>query len=148
MSESPVSRAHDDGAVAPRKSPAVWLVSLVLLVEAVAALGIALVWGLQLMAPGPVGMAGRLFLLALVAGAGIAQLWVALSFWRGYAWTRAAIVVWQIFQIILAIPVTSPDGTNATRAVAWAVVAVAALGIIALFSPAVRQHLAATEARS
>lgn len=148
MSDSSAPNTYDDGATAPRKGLPVWLVAGVLVLEAVTVLGIAVLWGLQLTVPGPVGVAGRVFLLALIVGAGAWHLWVALRFWRGQAWTRAAIVVWQVFQIILAVPITSPEGTDVTRALGWAVVAVAAVGIIALFSPAVRQHLSATEARS
>ncbi|GAB3663491.1 hypothetical protein GCM10027591_14280 [Zhihengliuella somnathii] len=148
MSDSPAPDKHDDGAAARPRGLPVWLVAGVLVLEAVAVLGIAVLWGLQLTVPGPVGVAGRVFLLALIAGAGVWQLWVALRFWRGQAWTRAAIVVWQVFQIILAVPITSPEGSDSTRVLGWAVVAVAAIGIVALFSPAVRRHLADTEARN
>ncbi|GHD08826.1 hypothetical protein GCM10008096_20910 [Zhihengliuella salsuginis] len=117
----------------------------ILALEALALVGIAIGYAAQLGQPGPVGLPGRLFLLAVMLGAAAWQGWVGWSFAGGKAWTRAAIVVWQIFQIILAVPLISPANDGMTAAFGWALLVPAAAGILLVFSGSTMRHLAATE---
>ncbi|WP_146008925.1 hypothetical protein [Zhihengliuella halotolerans] len=130
----------------PRVRPAaVVVVVAIVLLEALAVLAVAVAHAAQLGQPGPVGLPGRLFLLLVMLGAAAWQVWVGLSFARGRAWTRAAIVVWQVFQIILAVPMVNPGNATTTTVFGWALLVPAAVGILLVFSGATMRHLAATE---
>lgn len=121
------------------------VVAAIVFLEALAVLGVAASYAAQLGQPGPVGLPGRLFLLAVMLGAAAWQAWVGLSFSRGRAWTRAAIVVWQVFQIILAVPMVNPENNTTTTVFGWALLLPAAVGILLVFSGGTMRHLAATE---
>lgn len=90
---------------APAKRPAaVVVISLVLVLEALALLGAAAWFVYGLMTQTPLSMGGAIFqlvLLLLLAG------WLLAAghfFFRGYRWTRAAALVWQLFVIVIAFP--------------------------------------------
>ena len=89
----------------PAKRPvAVIVISLVLVLEALALLGAAAWFVYGLMTQTPLSMSGAIFqlvLLLLLAG------WLLAAghfFFRGYRWTRAAALVWQLFVIVIAFP--------------------------------------------
>lgn len=89
----------------PAKRPvAVVVISLVLVLEALALLGAAAWFVYGLMTQTPLSMGGAIFqlvLLLLLAG------WLLAAghfFFRGYRWTRAAALVWQLFVIVIAFP--------------------------------------------
>jgi hypothetical protein len=89
----------------PAKRPvAVIVISLVLVLEALALLGAAAWFVYGLMTQTPLSMSGAIFqlvLLLLLAG------WLLAAghfFFRGYRWTRAAALVWQLFVIVVAFP--------------------------------------------
>jgi hypothetical protein len=89
----------------PAKRPvAVIVISLVLVLEALALLGAAAWFVYGLMTQTPLSMGGAIFqlvLLLLLAG------WLLAAghfFFRGYRWTRAAALVWQLFVIVIAFP--------------------------------------------
>lgn len=80
------------------------VISLVLVLEALALLGAAAWFVYGLMTQTPLSMSGAIFqlvLLLLLAG------WLLAAghfFFRGYRWTRAAALVWQLFVIVVAFP--------------------------------------------
>jgi hypothetical protein len=80
------------------------VISLVLVLEALALLGAAAWFVYGLMTQTPLSMGGAIFqlvLLLLLAG------WLLAAghfFFRGYRWTRAAALVWQLFVIVIAFP--------------------------------------------
>ncbi|WP_306556917.1 hypothetical protein [Arthrobacter sp. Marseille-P9274] len=87
-----------------RRPAAVIVISLVLVLEALALLGAAAWFVYGLMTQTPLSMGGAIFqlvLLLLLAG------WLLAAghfFFRGYRWTRAAALVWQLFVIVIAFP--------------------------------------------
>ncbi|WP_054821959.1 hypothetical protein [Arthrobacter sp. JCM 19049] len=77
-------------------------VAALVLLEAVAVLAYGINYLMHINDPGVLNMSGRIFMVVLCLAAGVWQGWVAFSFFKGRAWTRAAIVAWQLFQVILA----------------------------------------------
>ena len=107
------------------------VISAVLAIEGLAVLTYALAYALQLGEAGVLGMGARIFMLVLIIAAGAWQLFVAYSFFAGRAWTRAAALMWQVFQIILAIPYFQTGDVL----MAWLWLVPAALIIVLLFDP-------------
>jgi hypothetical protein len=92
--------------------------------------------------PMPVG--GSVFLLVLMLLVAVWQAIVAVKHVSGRAWTRSAVVVWQLFQIILGIYYLS----NAPRYQDWlgigvgvGMVVVGCVALLFVFSPATRLWL-------
>lgn len=114
-----------------RRPISVLVISALLVLEGMAVLLYALTYALQLGRPEVLGLSARIFMLVLVAAAGAWQLLVAHHFFRARAWTRAAALVWQVFQIILAIPYFQ----SGDALVAWLWLLPAAIIIVLLFDP-------------
>ncbi|QXQ11475.1 hypothetical protein [Paeniglutamicibacter sp. Y32M11] len=135
MTNQPASTAN---LPSPQHRPfSVWVVTVLLLLEGLAVLGYALSYALQLGAAGALGMGARIFMLVLIVIAGTWQLLVAHHFFRGRAWTRAAVLFWQVFQIILAIPYFQ----SGDALMAWAWLVPAAAITVLLFDPRVTAFL-------
>ena len=128
MNQPAVQPSHP---VPMRRPVSVLLISALLVLEGAAVLAYGVGYAMQLGAPGTLGLGARLFMLALVLAAGAWQLLVAHFFFRGRAWTRAAVLVWQVFQIILAFQFVMPG--NALMAWLWLVPA--AVVTVLLFDP-------------
>lgn len=109
----------------------VLVISALLALEGLAVLVYALGYAVQLGDAGVLGMGARIFMLVLILAAGAWQLFVAYGFFRGRAWTRAAALMWQVFQIILAIPYFQTGDAP----MAWLWLIPAALIIVLLFDP-------------
>lgn len=107
------------------------VVAALVMVEALAVLAYGINYLVHITEPGILTMPGRIFMVVLCLAAALWQGWVAYSFFAGRAWTRAAIVAWQLFQVILATSYFQ------TPLVGLAVLAffVAAGALILLFSP-------------
>lgn len=107
------------------------VVAALVLIEALAVFAYGVNYLIHITDPGVLTMPGRIFMVLLCFAAAFWQGWVAYSFYQGRAWTRAAIVAWQLFQVILA--------TNyfQTELIGLAVLAffVAAGALILLFAP-------------
>lgn len=115
----------------PRRPISVLVISLLLVLEGLAVLANAGFYAMQLGQDGSLGMGARIFMLLLITAAGAWQLLVAHHFFRARAWTRAAVLLWQVFQIILALQLAMP--VNVLMAWLWLVPA--ALVIVLLFDP-------------
>ncbi|MDO5744298.1 MAG: hypothetical protein Q4P23_07495 [Micrococcaceae bacterium] len=109
----------------------VLVISALLAIEGLAVLAYALAYAVQLGEAGVLGMGARIFMLVLIVAAGAWQLFVGYSFFRARAWTRAAALMWQVFQIILAIPYFQ----TGDALMAWLWLVPAALIIVLLFDP-------------
>lgn len=96
-----------------------------------AVLAAALVFASSLGQPGPVPLSGRVFLLVLILAASAGLGWVALNVFRGRPWTRAAGLVWQIFQVIFAVPLIG----GSTTWLGVALLVPAAAIIVLIFDP-------------
>ena len=71
-------------------------------------------------------------LFALVAGAAIWVVFIAINLWRGRRWARSAGFFWQLVQ--LAIAAGSFGGQFGSQAIGWALVAPSVTVMIALLS--------------
>ncbi|WP_342024101.1 hypothetical protein AAE021_02545 [Arthrobacter citreus] len=102
-----MSRPHephpDAGHPAPRP-PAVLVISAILVLEALALLGVAGWFVYNLFTVAPVSMGGAVFTTVLLAAAGIWLLALGHFFFRGYRWTRAGALVFQLFAVVIAVP--------------------------------------------
>lgn len=86
------------------RPPAVLLISVILVLEALALLGVAGWFVYNLFTATPVSMGGAIFTTALLAAAGVWLLALAHFFFRGYRWTRAGALVFQLFAVVIAVP--------------------------------------------
>ncbi|HEY4614362.1 MAG TPA: hypothetical protein VIG75_02750, partial [Citricoccus sp.] len=84
------------------RPPAVVAVTVLLSLQALAVLGVAVSYGLQV-GTGYLNLGAQVFLVALLAGAGVWIATVASGMWRGRPWVRAATVVIEMFAVILSI---------------------------------------------
>lgn len=120
-----------------RRPPAVVAVTVLLLFQAFAVLVAAVRFGLQI-GTGALNLSAQVFLVVLIAAAGIWIGAVGMGMWRGRPWVRAATVVIELFAVILSISFFS--GGNAVLGVVFLVPAAAALLLV--FSRPVAAHLA------
>ncbi|MEV7647993.1 hypothetical protein [Arthrobacter sp. NPDC089319] len=93
---------------APSSSPAsrpiaIKIIAAAVALEALALLAGAALYGYGLATQTPISLAGSLFLLVLMLVFGIWLLVVGHFLFRGYRWTRAAALVWQVFVVVVAI---------------------------------------------
>ncbi|WP_372699370.1 hypothetical protein [Arthrobacter sp. JSM 101049] len=123
----------DAGAPGPGRPLSIVVVSVLLLLEALATLGAAVWYATSLVADGPVSLGGRIFMLVLIIAASIWQANVAFQVFRGHAWTRAAAIVWQVFQVIFAVSFLGAGGWALALGIALLVPAAAI--IILTFDP-------------
>lgn len=134
MNQPAVQPSNPAGA---RRPLSVLLISAVLVLEGAAVLAYGVSYAVQLGDAGLLGLGARLFMLVLILAAGLWQLAVAHFFFRGRAWTRAAALFWQVFQIILAIPYFQTDAW----VMAWVWLVPAALVMVLLFDPRTTRFL-------
>ena len=123
----PVSNNELSGA----RPASVKTVAALVLLEAVAVLAYGINYLMHINDPGVLNMSGRIFMVVLCLAAGVWQGWVAFSFFKGRAWTRAAIVAWQMFQVILATTYFQTELIGAAVAEFF----VAAIALVLLFAP-------------
>lgn len=97
--------SRPEEAPAARRPAAVLFVSAVLVLEALALLAAAGWYIYNLLTSAPLSMGGAIFTTVLLAAAGIWLLAVGHFFFRGYRWTRAAALAWQLFMVVLAVTV-------------------------------------------
>lgn len=153
---STVGDADAHAAPAPVVAAAArpWTVTItaaIVLVEALAIWVVAVMQLADLGSPSPLTMAGRIFLPVLMIGAGAWQVMVGLKHRAGRAWTRAAVVVWQLFQIILSIQylVSAPQyGDWLGFAVGLGLFIPGAVALVLVFSPTTRLFLEADDQAS
>ncbi|PQZ88600.1 hypothetical protein CQ018_16540 [Arthrobacter sp. MYb227] len=123
---------HQPASPARRPRPfSVLLISAMLVLEGLAVLAYGLSYAMHLGDAGVLNLGARLFMLVIIFVGGIWQLTVAHFFFRGKAWTRAAALFWQLFQIILAIPYLQTEAAPW----AWIWLIPAAIIVILLFDP-------------
>jgi hypothetical protein len=113
-----------------RRPPSIIVISVLLVLEGLGAAAVGVWYLLSIGQPGPVPMAGRIFMLALLFGAAAWQLAVGHFLFRGRAWTRAAALVWQVFQVILSVQLL-----GAAPLPGWALLVPAAAVILLMFDP-------------
>ena len=112
----------------------VFVVAALVLIEALATLAYAISYMLNLDANGTVNMGGQLFMLALCLLLAVWHGSVAVNFFKGKAFTRAPIIVWQLFQLILSVSFLSSDIPMVTAAAVLSIV-IAGTTVVMLFAP-------------
>src|SRR6185312_11049032 len=120
-------------APGPGRPRSIVVVSVLLLLEALATLGAAAWYSTSLVADGPVSLGGRIFMLVLIIAASVWQANVAIQVFKGHAWTRAAAIVWQVFQVIFAVSFLGAGGW--ALALGIGLLVPAALIIVLTFDP-------------
>lgn len=123
----------NENAVSSRPT-SVFVVAALVLIEALAVLAYAISYMLNLDTNGTVNMGGQLFMLALCLLLAVWQGSVAVNFFKGKAFTRAPIVVWQLFQLILSVSFLSSNIPMVTAAAVLSIV-VAGTTVVMLFAP-------------
>lgn len=127
------SGAEGAAATVPVRPLSIVVVVILLLVEALAALGAAGWYATLLGTEGPLSLGGRIFMLVLILGAAAWQANVAVQVYKGHAWTRAAALVWQVFQVIFAVSFLGAGGW--TTVLGTALLVPAAAIILLTFDP-------------
>lgn len=118
----------------PSRPTSVFVVAALVLIEALATLAYAISYMLNLDANGTVNMGGQLFMLALCLLLAVWHGSVAINFFKGKAFTRAPIIVWQLFQLILSVSFLSSDIPMVTAAGVLSIV-IAGTTVVMLFAP-------------
>lgn len=118
----------------PSRPTSVFVVAALVLIEALATLAYAISYMLNLDANGTVNMGGQLFMLALCLLLAVWHGSVAINFFKGKAFTRAPIIVWQLFQLILSVSFLSSDIPMVTAAGVLSIV-IAGTTVVVLFAP-------------
>jgi hypothetical protein len=90
------------GAV--KRPVSVTIISLAVVFEALLLLAAAAWFVAGLLTQTPVSMGGTIFQLVLILLFAVWLLAVGHFMFRGYRWTRAAAVVWQVFMVVVAVP--------------------------------------------
>jgi hypothetical protein len=119
------------------RPPAVVATTGLLLLQALAVLVAALLLGLEI-GTGVLNLGGQIFLVVLVALAGLWIGTVGLGLWAGRPWSRAGTVVIELFAVILSISFFS--AANLPLGAAFLVPA--GVVLVLLFSRQVAEHLA------
>lgn len=83
---------------------AITLISVIVLLEAIALLGVAAWYVYELFTSTPASFGGAIFTLALLIAISVSLLAVSHFLYRGYRWTRSAALVWQLFMLTIAVP--------------------------------------------
>lgn len=136
--------ASESGAGAPREASVrravpvlVVVASAILLLQAIGVLSVAVNFATQVGAAATLNLGGQVFLVVLIALAGVWLGIVGWGLWRGRAWSRSAAVVIQLFAVVLSFSFISAGGW----ALALSFLVPAAVCLLILFSTPVAQHL-------
>lgn len=128
-----IGLVSEENTTLPRPT-SVFVVAALVMLEALAVLAYAVSYLVSIGTSTMVNMGGQLFMLALCLLAAIWQGSVSINFFKGKAFTRAPIVVWQLFQLILSVSFLS---SNIALVKAGAVVSILVAGatVVLLFAP-------------
>jgi hypothetical protein len=89
---------------AAKRPVSVTIISLAVVFEALLLLAAAAWFVAGLLTQTPVSLGGTVFQLVLILLFAVWLLAVGHFMFRGYRWTRAAAVVWQVFMLVVAVP--------------------------------------------
>jgi len=89
---------------ASKRPVSVTIISLAVVFEALLLLAAAAWFVTGLLTQTPLSLGGTIFQLVLILIFAVWLLAVGHFMFRGYRWTRAAAVVWQVFMVVLAVP--------------------------------------------
>ncbi|WP_155838588.1 hypothetical protein [Arthrobacter castelli] len=103
-SNLPPDASRDDGETGPGRPAGVVLIAAVVILEALALLAAAGFYLYGLATSTPASLGGAVFMLVLLLLLSAWLFVVGHFLWRGYSWTRAAILTWQLFMLVIAVP--------------------------------------------
>ncbi|HET7414321.1 MAG TPA: hypothetical protein VFI97_01335 [Arthrobacter sp.] len=83
---------------------AVIVIAAVVILEALVLLAAAAFYLYGLLTSTPASFGGAVFMLVLLLLLAAWLLVVGHFLWRGYRWTRSAILTWQLFMLVIAVP--------------------------------------------
>ncbi|GAB3263646.1 hypothetical protein GCM10027562_27800 [Arthrobacter pigmenti] len=83
------------------------MIALVVILEALGMLAAAGFYLFGLVTSTPASLGGAVFMLVLLLLLATWLLVVGHFLWRGYRWTRSAILTWQLFMLVIAVPTLS-----------------------------------------
>jgi hypothetical protein len=87
-----------------KRPVSVTIISLAVVFEALLLLAAAAWFVAGLLTQAPVSLGGTIFQMVLILLFAVWLLGVGHFMFRGYRWTRAAAVVWQVFMVVVAVP--------------------------------------------
>lgn len=122
-----------------RPSSVVVVAGLVLL-EALAVLAYTVNYAINIPNEGSLNLGAHLFMLALCLFLAVWQGTVAFSFYKGKAFTRAPIIVWQLFQLILSVSFLKSDIAMVIVSAIISIIVAGAI-VVFLFAPKTTQFL-------
>ncbi|WP_413543718.1 hypothetical protein [Citricoccus nitrophenolicus] len=141
------SRQPTAGSSAPRsgiaRPPAVMVLSGILILQALGVLGTAAA-SVLVIGAGALNVGAQIFLVVLYV---LAAVWIGatgVGVWAGRPWTRAAVVVIELFAVILSISFFSAG--NVSTGLVFLLPAAAAL--LLMFTRRAAEHLAGVERRA
>ena len=106
---------------APARPPLLAVVCLLTLLEAAAAVGLAVAWVVDLVSGVSVRPAATVFLVVFGLAVALVLAASARGLWRGRRWARSPVMTWQIMLVVLSLGWVGADPAPW----AWAVLAVA-----------------------
>ncbi|WP_232514716.1 hypothetical protein [Cellulomonas sp. PSBB021] len=126
---------------APARPPLLAVLCLLTLLEAAAAVGLAVAWVVDLVSGVSVRPAATVFLVVFGLAVALVLAASARGLWRGRRWARSPVMTWQIMLVVLSLGWVGADPAPWT----WAVLAVALVVGVGLLLPPV---VAATTGRA
>ena len=120
---------------APRRPPLLVLLAVIVAAEAVVMAGVVVWLLIELLTSRPSSYETALAILVLAAIAAVFLAIVAVHTLRAQPWTRAAMLTWQILQIVIAIGCF--QGLVADPAIGWYLLVPGLLAVLLLFTPSV-----------
>lgn len=115
-----------------RRHPALIALVVILFAESALLLAATIYLLVELVIATPDSLASAVALLVLTAAAAVWLALIAVNVLRGRSWVRAAIIVWQVLQIAVAIGCF--QGTFAQPAVGWVLLVPALIAGLLVFS--------------
>ncbi|WP_285726292.1 hypothetical protein [Psychromicrobium xiongbiense] len=115
-----------------RRPWGVWVIAVVVLAEAALMLGAGIYFLINLFVSQAGSMAAAVFLTVICLGLGAGLVAVGMQGARGFRWTRAATLVWQLIMLTIAVPLLIGG-----LWIGWLGLAGALAVLILLFTPAV-----------
>lgn len=117
----------------PNRPVALAVVCLVTLLEAAAAVGLAVAWASDLVRGVSVRPAATVFLIVCGLGVALVLAASARGLWRGRRWARSPVMTWQIMLVVLSVGWLGVE----TSVWAWGVLVAAVAVGVGLLLPAV-----------
>lgn len=137
MNDTPTSSESSvsSGGRPARRPVLLVLLAVIVGAEALVMAGVVLWLVVELLTERPASYETAMAILVLAAIAAVFLAFVAVHTLRAKPWTRAATLVWQLLQIVIAIGCF--QGLVASPEVGWYLLVPAVLSLVLLFTPTV-----------